>query len=214
LSEIKRQLTSLIIDRSGSINGCLSDMQGAVDNFIKERKSDSTTSEELSISQFDSDYELVKGFTELSEYAHEKGGSGFYFRIKPRGRTALYDAIGRNISYVEDFVSRNDKSDNTIKNIVIVTDGLENASSEYTRNAITRLVENKTADHWNFIYLGANQDAVYTGQTIGISPDLSISYDTRNSGLAMAAVSSVLTRGASGGAYSFSEKERSSSVGS
>lgn len=212
MSEKKRQLTSLVIDRSGSINSCLSDMQGAVDNFLKERKGSDDTKERIAISHFDTTYQLVKGFTKPVEYAHEEGGEGFYFKIVPRGGTALYDAIGKNIVYAEDYVKNNPKFTMAIKNIVIVTDGYENASTEYNQTSIKRLVESKTQEEWNFIYLGANQDAVFVAKSMGFSPDLSLSYNTNNSGVAMVNVSNVLTRGASGQGYTFSSAERSSSV--
>lgn len=95
---------------------------------------------------------------------------------RPDSTTPLYDAIGRTVRAVEAQVAAmEDKPGGVL--VVIMTDGLENASREYTQNAIFQLIKAKEAEGWTFAYLGANQDAWVTGATMGISQGNTMGYD-------------------------------------
>jgi len=82
---------------------------------------------------------------------------------QPDHTTPLYDAIGRTIQLADG----NLNGENVV--VVIMTDGLENASREYSKDGIFKLIQEKTEAGWNFIYLGANQDAYAAGGSMGIS---------------------------------------------
>jgi uncharacterized protein YegL len=196
-----KQLTSLVIDRSGSIQSCLSDMQGGMNTFIAERKSD-PIKEKLALASFDDRYELVTDFVKKDKFPA--------YTISPRGGTALYDAIGRAVAHMDE--SAINGWANAIKGIVIVTDGYENMSHEHNKESIKALIESKTADGWQFIYLGANQDAVLTAEGFGINPMAAMTFDTNNAPAAMTAASNYFTRGSVGKGYSFNQSERNSSV--
>jgi hypothetical protein len=92
----------------------------------------------------------------------------------PRGGTPLYDAIGMTVAKMED------RKENTV--FVIITDGQENTSQEYTDKEIKRLLERKTKDGWLITYLGANQDAFAESSKIGIKRGSTMSMNMLNVG--------------------------------
>jgi Mg-chelatase subunit ChlD len=89
---------------------------------------------------------------------------------KPAAITPLYDAVGETIGDVEKY------AENREVIFVIMTDGLENASKEYTRDNIFKLISEKEESGWQFVYLGANQDAFAVGQSIGVPMATSFNY--------------------------------------
>ena len=101
------------------------------------------------------------------------------------GMTAMLDAIGETINRVQD---RHDdlgveKPDNVL--FVITTDGQENSSKNFKKSQIERLIKHQTKSHgWEFIFLGANMDAVEEAASIGISAEKSITYDYTARGVA------------------------------
>lgn len=89
----------------------------------------------------------------------------------PDQLTPLYDAIGKTIVALE----KSHDKDNIL--CVIQTDGLENASSDYTREKIFKMIEDKRKKGWEFVFLGANQDAWQIGLTLGITHGNTFTYD-------------------------------------
>ena len=108
--------------------------------------------------------------------------------FKPRGSTALLDAIGRTI--------QDNKAMNS-PTVVILTDGQENSSHKYTKAHIKDLVEQKTKDGWTFVYLGANQDAFAEAGSMGIAPACTMNYDANRTPEAFRALSAALSQQAS-----------------
>ncbi len=105
--------------------------------------------------------------------------------FEPRGMTPLYDAIGQTIADAE---GRSKGFDRVA--LVILTDGLENASVEFKRDDVLKLLkENQERDGWLVIYLGANQDAWAVGKQFGTVADNSMSFDADKIGVAMDSVS-------------------------
>ena len=92
-----------------------------------------------------------------------------------RGCTALYDAIGKTINKLDKEVA------NSKVLFVITTDGLENASIEYDKDKINKLIKNHT--NWEFIYLGANIDSYQEGTSIGIKMDNISNYSKTSEGM-------------------------------
>lgn len=95
----------------------------------------------------------------------------------PTGMTNLYDAIGTRIKALE---ARTSKDDGKAKLMVIMTDGQDNMSREYTPSMLTQLIKAKEAEGWTFVFLGANQDAWQVGQTFGMTKGNTMTYDTNN----------------------------------
>lgn len=112
---------------------------------------------------------------------------------KPNGGTPLLDAIAYAI------VSRTN-SKKVI--VVIMTDGQENSSKEFTRASLKMLIEQKTAKGWAFIYMGANQDAFTEAGSIGISMDFTSNLDTHNYSKSFGVMANVSRRYGSGGSKS------------
>src|SRR5690606_12079144 len=91
--------------------------------------------------------------------------------IEPRGMTALLDAVGITIVKLGESLSAIPEQDRPARVIfVVVTDGLENSSREYTKDKVKEMVKHQDEVYnWTFIFLGANQDAVFSGGEWGIS---------------------------------------------
>src|SRR5207253_953347 len=95
--------------------------------------------------------------------------------FEPRGTTPLYDAIGRSVTLAQGRACTPDGS-NEQPLVVVLTDGLENASHEYTHAQIFDLIKAKESAGWIFTYLGANQDAYAVGGAIGINAGATQNY--------------------------------------
>lgn len=93
---------------------------------------------------------------------------------RPASMTNLYDVIGQTVKATEMYIDRKKKKPAVL--MVIMTDGQENCSKEYSRDAVKDLISEKENDGWKFAYLGANQDAWDAGHSIGISTQDSRSY--------------------------------------
>lgn len=189
----------LLADRSGSMYSCRASANKAINSFFKERSVAATDREYWALDQFDDNYEQVFDFTDIDAVP--------VYVMRPRGMTALHDSIAQAINKLANY--KPDK--NRLRILVIVTDGLENASKEHNAMTVKTMIDRKKADGWQVIYLGANQDAIKESAAFGVEADAALTYDTANSGAAMAAVSSYVTRGASGQGWSFTDGERKQS---
>jgi hypothetical protein len=106
----------------------------------------------------------------------------------PRGTTALLDAIGRTINTIGERLTKTPESDRPAKVlIVILTDGLENASQEFKRPQILSMIKHQREVYsWEFLFLGANQDAIKAGSEIGIAPGSAVTFSAEPGGTAQA----------------------------
>ena len=96
---------------------------------------------------------------------------------QPWGSTNLYDAIGSTLSDIKHHIKNNDKA---IGNITIITDGMENASCEYTHAHIAKMIEDFKEKGWNFNFIGANIDVEATAHNLNIDNHLSFAQDEEN----------------------------------
>ena len=166
-----------ILDRSGSMGGLESDTIGGFNSVLeKQRKEEGKAY--ITTVLFDDQYELlhdrvditkVKNITEKEYYV--------------RGSTALLDAIGKTIMQVK---ANQDKKENKDKVLfVIITDGLENASKEYRKDLIKKMIEErKEKDKWEFLFLGANIDAIGAAGELGIESSRAVRYKSDKKGTA------------------------------
>jgi len=172
---------TIILDRSGSMHSIKEDTVGAVNEFISEQKGVAGECR-LTLVQFDSTdpYEKIRDNCPIGECTLL--GEGEY---SPRHYTPLHDAIGIGIKDTGERLSRipeDDKPDKVI--FVIVTDGFENRSQEFTRNQIKDLITEQTEQwKWHFVYLGANQDAVLVGGEMGTQSNTSATYAATGTGM-------------------------------
>lgn len=164
IKDVKPTQIVVVLDRSGSMDTISQATVDGINSFIKEQKS---TEDEafMTLTQFDNQYEVTYSKKPIKEVDYLINGVTFI----PRATTALYDAIGRTINELQ-------TTDDVV--FVIVTDGIENASSEFTRERVFEKIEEKKKLGWKFLFLGANQDAMATGNSLGISSNNSISYNT------------------------------------
>jgi len=177
---MKKGLTELvfILDRSGSMSGLESDTIGGYNAMLEKQKKEQGDAVITTV-LFDDKYELlhdrinlrgIKPITEKEYYV--------------RGTTALLDAVGRTISKIVN-VQKHTAEDERAENVmfVITTDGMENASREYSYEKVRRMIEHQKSKYgWEFIFLGANIDAVDTAERFGIGQDRAVNYNADSEG--------------------------------
>jgi hypothetical protein len=169
-----------LLDRSGSMNTIVDDMVGGFDAFIAEQRK-APGSCRVTLAQFDDAYEEV--------YADRPIAAVPPLVLQPRGTTALLDSIARLINDAGQRLAALPEDERPGTVIVgIMTDGLENASREWTHPQVKQLIERQTSDYsWQFLYLGADQDAVEVGMSIGVGAGQSVTYARGKVKQAMAA---------------------------
>ena len=158
-----------LLDRSGSMQSIKSDTEGGFAAFIDEQRKEPGECR-VTLAQFDDTYEVVYAGRPLSAVPP--------LDLQPRGTTALLDAMGRLITSAGDELAAlpEDERPGTVI-VAIMTDGLENASREWTHPAIKALVEQQSRDYsWQFQYMGADQDAIEVGTSLGVSAAASVTY--------------------------------------
>jgi hypothetical protein len=181
----------LLLDRSGSMESIRSDTEGGFDAFIAEQRSQPGTCR-VTLAQFDDAYEEV--------YADRLVADVPPLSLQPRGTTALLDSIGRLVGEAgARLAALPEDARPGVVVVGIMTDGHENASRELTHPQVKALIERQTRDYgWQFLYLGADQDAIEVGASIGVPSANSLTYSRGRVADAMAATSRNIgrTRGA------------------
>ncbi len=178
---MKKDLTELvfILDRSGSMHGLESDTVGGYNALLdKQRKEDGEAI--VTTVLFDDGYELLHDRIPLTGIA-DITTKEYYVR----GCTALLDAVGRTITKVENARAHTLESQRPEKTLfVITTDGMENASKEYQLDIVKAMIDRCREKGWEFLFMGANMDAVKTAGAMGIAPERSVNYHADSAGTA------------------------------
>lgn len=169
-----KTIICVILDRSGSMQGREADVIGGVNSFIEEQKKVPDPAS-LAFVRFDTAIERFRPMQDLAKI--EPLTKAEY---RPRGSTALLDAVGQTITRLdEDW--KVEKPERCI--VVIVTDGYENASREYTKAKVQALIKaRQDSGMWAFIYLGANVDAFDEASAMGINLQNSAGYTNTAAG--------------------------------
>ena len=160
-----------VIDKSGSMSRLTNDTIEGFNGFVESQKDDTKTT--LTTVLFDTSWKTLHDgidVYEVSPMTNKDYVAG--------GGTAMLDAIGDTINRVQDRHDElgSEKPEQVL--FVITTDGEENASRKFTKAQIEKMIKHQTNGHgWEFMFLGANMDAVKEAASIGISNDRSISYD-------------------------------------
>lgn len=177
---MKKDLVELvfILDRSGSMSGLELDTIGGFNGMLDKQKQ--TPGEAIvSTVLFDDAFEVLHNRKQISEIKPITEKEYFV-----RGSTALLDSIGRSIVKIISIYRRlkdNEKPEKTV--FVITTDGMENASREFSRSQIKEMIEyQKEKFNWEFIFLGANIDAISTARDFGIREDRVANYHSDKKG--------------------------------
>ena len=171
-----------LLDRSGSMQSIKSDIEGGFAAFVEEQRR-ATGECRATLAQFDDVYELV--------YADRPIADVPPLDLRPRNMTALHDAMGRLITDAgQELASLSEAERPGTVIVAIMTDGMENASKEWTGASIKALVSQQTNTWgWTFMYMGADQDAVEVGVSLGIARDHAVTYSRGKSREAMAMAS-------------------------
>jgi len=181
-STAKNDLTELvfILDRSGSMSGLESDTIGGFNAMIREQKKQDGKVLVTTV-LFDSKTEVLHDrldldrIPEMTEKDYAVGGC-----------TALLDAIGETVRHIEGIHRYARKEDVPARTMfVITTDGMENASKAYTLDQVKRRVEAKQEEGWEFLFLGANIDAIATAESFGIRKERATNYRCDSRGLSL-----------------------------
>ena len=173
---VKHTEIIFVIDKSGSMGRLTDDTIGGFNSFIESQKDDTKTT--LTTVLFDTSWKILHDG--LDVYEVEPMTKKDYIA---GGGTAMLDAIGETINIVQnrhDELGKN-KPDNIL--FVITTDGEENSSRKFTKSDIERMIKHQTQGHgWEFIFLGANMDAVKEATSIGINSERAINYSWTTQG--------------------------------
>lgn len=177
---MKNNITELvfILDRSGSMSGLESDTIGGFNSLIeKQRKQDGECF--VSTILFDNVSEVLHDRLKLADIPKMTEED-----YTVHGCTALIDAIGGaidHISTIHKYARKEDVPEHTM--FVITTDGQENASHIYSSKKVKKMIEKKKEkDNWEFLFIGANIDAVETAKSFGISEDRAVNYHADKKG--------------------------------
>lgn len=172
---MRKGLTELvmILDRSGSMGGLESDTIGGFNSMIEKQKKEEGDAL-VSAVLFDNMQEVLYDRMEIGKV--EPMDENQYY---VRGCTALLDAVGgaiHHIGNVHKYAREEDVPEKTI--FIIITDGLENASRRYTYDKVKQMIERqKERYNWEFLFLGANIDAVKEAGRFGIKPNRAVRYE-------------------------------------
>ena len=180
---MKKNLTELvmILDRSGSMGGLESDTIGGYNGMLKKQRE---TEGEVLVSTvlFDNVSEVLYDRVPLDKMP-EMTEKEYYVR----GCTALLDAVGGaiyHIGNIHKYAREEDRPEKTI--FVITMDGMENASHEYSYDRVKQMVEGQKEKYgWEFLFLGANIDAIATAGRFGISADRAANFNSDHAGTAL-----------------------------
>ena len=161
-----------ILDRSGSMHHLEEDTIGSFNNLIKKQKKEEGYAYVTTV-LFDNHIELLH-HNQSIKTINPITNNEYY----ARGTTALLDAIGitlRKTRHEYNDLFKEERPDNVM--FVIITDGMENASKEFTRSKVKKHIERaKERYNWEFLFIGANIDAVKEGSFMGISADRSVDF--------------------------------------
>lgn len=155
-----------LLDRSGSMSGTEEDTIGGYNSYLEGQKKNNV---KITTILFDDRYEMINERTPIKNI--NKLTRDAYF---VRGSTALLDAIGKSINYID-----SKKSKKAL--FIITTDGYENASREYTKDKIKSMI--KSHDNYEFMYIGADIDSYAEGTSLGISKNNISSYKKDRKGI-------------------------------
>ncbi len=161
-------LVSVVLDRSGSMGSTKAGTISGYNEYLQGLRADTATNYEVTLVQFDAPLtspELTISYQDKPLADVPDLTAATYV---PRGNTPLYDAIG-------ECVRRTEAGDRGVI-MVIITDGMENASLEFTRDSVKALIKAKEAEGWTFAFLGANIDSYSVSGSIGMSAGSASNY--------------------------------------
>ena len=171
MTDADTTLIAALLDRSGSMATSKESTEDGWRELIEEQRRGPGRCQ-VTLAQFDTAYELVYPATDIADVPE--------FVLEPRGMTALLDATATFINAVGESLaalSEDQRPGNVI--CMIMTDGMENSSLEWSWEAVRRLIDRQRDEwNWTFLFIGANIDAVEVGRRIGVPETTSLTYNT------------------------------------
>lgn len=157
-------LIACVLDRSGSMGRIRTDAIGGFNTFLAEQKK-LPGQAKLTLVLFDDQYEVPHDSVDIQAVPDLTNAT-----YVPRGSTALLDAVGRTIDNIGARLANTSEHDRPAQVIAaILTDGLENASKEYTRERVATMIKHQQEQYgWQFVFLGANMDAFAEAKALNI----------------------------------------------
>ncbi len=180
---MKKGLTEIvfILDRSGSMSGLEADTIGGYNSMLDKQKKEEGEAI-VSTVLFDDETEILHDRKSLETV--EKITDREYY---VRGCTALLDAVGgaiHHIGHIQKEMPEEERPEKTL--FIITTDGMENASRKYSYDKVKKMVEKKKKkNHWEFVFLGANIDAVEVAGRFGVAANRAVRYECDGAGTAL-----------------------------
>ncbi|MBR2549592.1 MAG: hypothetical protein IKE92_06145 [Clostridiales bacterium] len=180
---MKKGLTEIvfILDRSGSMAGLEPDTIGGYNSMIEKQKNEEGEAL-ISTVLFDNETEVLHDRVPIGKISPITEKEYFV-----RGSTALLDAVGgaiHHIANIHKYAREEDVPEKTL--FIITTDGMENSSREYSYDKVKKMVEKrKEKDHWEFIFMGANIDAVSVANKFGVDRSRAVRYECDGAGTAL-----------------------------
>lgn len=159
---------AVLLDRSGSMSSVKDETISGYNTFVREQK-EAGENASLSLVQFDSaGIDIMQEFTPIKAVPDLNGDT-----FQPRGMTPLLDALGKTIYSTGkslEAIPEENRPDKIV--FVVITDGQENASHEYSKSRIREMIQHQSGVYnWQFVYLGANQDAFAEAGSVGFKRD-------------------------------------------
>lgn len=189
MTDPQRTLIAALLDRSGSMDSIRSDTEGGFNALIAAQRTEPGDAT-VTLAQFDTEYEVVYENRPLADVPP--------LDLQPRSMTALFDALGRLITDLGAELAARPEAERPGHVIVVVmTDGYENSSVEWTAESVNAVVKRQESEYsWHFVFLGANMDAIAVGAQLGFAPDRTMTYDASELGVAsaMAATTNYVSR--------------------
>ena len=204
-----KTLVAALLDRSGSMETSKTATEDGWRELINEQRQQPGDCQ-VTLAQFDTVYEVVYPPTDIADVAD--------FSVQPRGMTALLDATGRFITEIGERLSAlpDEKRPGHVI-CLIMTDGMENSSHEWTWEAVRKLTKQQQDEWgWTFIFLGANIDAIEVGGRMGFDAKTSLTYDDSdyaNTAGAMRVAREMVSATRAGGSSAFSDEDRDVAMG-
>jgi hypothetical protein len=175
----------VLLDRSGSMQSIRQDIVGGFAAFVAEQQA-AIGECRMTLARFDNEYEQVFADLPIAQVGP--------LVLEPRGSTALLDSMGR---LVVDAGARlaalpaHERPGTVV--VAVMTDGYENASREWTHASIKALIDQQTGTYgWQFLYMGADQDAIEVGRGLGIAADHAMTWTRGSAKAAMHASSAMV----------------------
>lgn len=170
-----------ILDRSGSMSGLEADTIGGFNSMIEKQRREEGEAF-ISTVLFDDRTEVLYDRVPIAK-AEPMNDRQYYVR----GCTALLDAVGgavHHIANVHKYAREEDRPEKTL--FIITTDGMENSSHIYTYDKVKKMVEKQKEKYgWEFLFLGANIDAIQVAGRFGIGADRAVNYECDRAGTAL-----------------------------